>query len=123
VRKCLARTTIAVGIALGWFIAIILIQRAGDAFGHSGITFYLWTGNRTTSGLWPDVGQMACTRAYPLGTVIEFSNGWQFTCTDRGLLDENGVLFDLFAWSHGDGHWMIAQIGNPYNHRIIRWGW
>jgi hypothetical protein len=82
------------------------------------VTYYSERGRMFDGELVHD-GAAACSQWLPLGTVLEFSDGRQVTCEDRG---------------HGDWYWAgwvdiwgdqsINQVYGDYAYvSIARWGW
>lgn len=72
------------------------------------LTYYLPTGSRTASGVWPSEGASAgCGYDVPLGALAVFQNGTYVTCHDRGLT--TGPWIDLYADSDEDGYAMVAE--------------
>lgn len=85
------------------------------------LTYYLPTGNRTASGEWPHQGSAACSYQWPFGTILEFEDGWQVVCLDRGMLGHSHI--DVFVLSHAEGRYLIGKYGTTTDISVARWGW
>lgn len=113
------RAALALIVALA---ALLILARGIGASTDVKLTYYLPTGNRTASGVWPYAGSAACSpdlMPYGFGTLIQFEDtGEIVSCEDTG----SGVLWrhvDRFVYSHGEGRALIATYGERTRISII----
>lgn len=86
------------------------------------VTYYLWTGNPTSSGYWPRAGSAAGSWNLPLGSLVEMPDGYIVIILDRGHLGSTGWV-DLYARSHHEGREFVRRYGDYTTVRVLRWGW
>jgi len=80
------------------------------------VTFYTLVGI-TTSGMHTGAGVAACSNWLPLGSVLEFSDGYRVTCYDRGLGGNYWKAWvDVWAPSYT---WGVENVRNTYGD----WAW
>lgn len=91
-------------------VACLLLQGSGTAARHAAparhvlpaawVTGYLWTGQRTATGIWPRWGVVAVDpRVIPLGSHLTISGmRGVFTAADTGGA-VIGAHVDVFCWS------------------------
>jgi hypothetical protein len=86
------------------------------------VTGYMPTENATYYGYVADEYEMACSWNYPAGTVIEFWDGTQRTCLDRGDLDTWDVTFDFLVYSESEARYVQSRYsGMPFT--VVCWGY
>jgi 3D (Asp-Asp-Asp) domain-containing protein len=92
------------------------------------LSYYLATGNKTTSGVYPYPGSAACSFNFPLGSVLLLAGELELTCEDRGHLGSTGWV-DVYAESHAEGKWIertygvyVKGQGTFTNAEVLRWG-
>lgn len=87
------------------------------------VTYYTLPGFMA-SGVRVYKGAAACSFGYPMGSLLEFNDGWQVTCLDRGLLGRGTGWVDVWAPSLAWGRRYVAGDYGDYTWvRVIRWGW
>ena len=68
-------------------------------------------------------GAAACSRGFPTYTVLEFPDGFQVTCKDRGYLGPGTGWVDVWAPSLSWGRRYVAgDYGNYAWVTVVRWG-
>ena len=80
------------------------------------VSAYCHTGNRTVSGVWPQVG-MAAADHLPFGAKVTLPDGRILTITDRfggGYSDRLDIFMDSEAacWQFGR-RWLTCKIETP----------
>lgn len=64
------------------------------------------------NGEWVHEGAAACSWNFELGTVIQFRDGWQVVCKDRGALGWSGWI-DVWGGSNvvaGYGPYEVVEV-------------
>lgn len=85
------------------------------------VTYYYWTGNVMYAGIYPFPGAAACSWNLPLYTVVEFEDGREVVCLDRGLLGSTGWI-DVYANTAAAGREVVDAYGDWARVRVARWG-
>jgi len=87
------------------------------------VTYYTIRGPMA-SGIFTHKGAAACSYGYPMGSVLEFEDGWAVTCLDRGLLGRDTGWVDVWAESLAWGRRYVAQDYGNYAWVTVRcWGY
>ncbi len=113
----------AVWIAAGLMLALTMTSHAEDVQReYVRLTFYVPTGSPMRDGAWPYVGAAACGSYFPMGSVLEFPDGFTVVCEDTGYLARGQV--DVFAPSMAWGRTNIEAAYGTYTWlNVRRWGW
>jgi hypothetical protein len=86
------------------------------------VTFYVLPG-RMYNGERVHMGAAACSRGFPLGTRLEFRDGFTVTCKDRGYLGWDTGWVDVWAPSLAWGYRYVEGDYGRYAWVTVRsWG-
>jgi hypothetical protein len=87
------------------------------------VTFYVIRGPMA-SGIVTHKGSAACSSGFPMGTKLEFKDGWQVSCLDRGRLGAGTGWVDVWAESMA---WGYRNVEGDYGRyawvKVVCWGW
>jgi hypothetical protein len=87
------------------------------------VTFYVLFG-LMANGQPVHKGAAACSTGFPMGTVLEFNDGFTVVCQDRGYLGRDTGWVDVWAPSMTWGRRYIAgDYGNHTWVTVRRWGY
>ncbi len=87
------------------------------------LTFYVIRGPMA-SGIRTYKGAAACSSGFPMGTKLEFKDGWQVDCLDRGRLGAGTGWVDVWAESMAWGYQNVeADYGRYAWVKVVCWGW
>lgn len=116
----MVRLILALVLFLATFTGTVQPTHADDVTVR--VTYYYPTGNPTYSGVYPYAGSAACSWNFPIGTQLQFEDGYIVICLDRGMLGWNGWV-DIFASDWKTGQYFRYHYKKYEYVTILRWGW
>ena len=103
------------------FGLLLLLAQARQEYVR--VTYYVLPG-LMANGERVHLGAAACSYGFPMGTRLQFRDGWTVECTDRGYLGRDTGWVDVWAPNLAWGRRYITGDYGDYTWvTVTRWGY